>query len=155
MPIIISRVDERLVHGQIITSWTKQLRIDKIYIIDDAISNDEFMTEVLLLSAPTGLTFEILSVNDANELLAKEDSMRIMLLFKSIGSALKLKNAGYNLKDLNLGNVASSANRKKITKNVSLSEMEVEQIHELVDSGVEVYFQMLYTDSKINVLEQI
>lgn len=155
MTVVLSRVDERLVHGQIITSWTKQLRVSDIYIIDDLIAHDDFMREVLILSAPSGLKFQILTVDEAAKVLESTSNGRIMLLFKTVDSALELRKSGFNLESLNLGNIASSVKRKKITKNISLSEEEINKVKELVGLGVEVYLQMLFTDSKVNVVEYI
>ncbi len=154
MSVVLARVDERLVHGQIITSWSKHLRASNIYIVDDEIARDVFMKEVLTLSAPKGLKFSILTVEEAVEKLNQEknsDKSRIMILFKSIKTALILVESGYALSELNLGNIGSSPSRKKISKNISMDEEEVEVAKKLIDLGVDVYLQMIYTENKVPV----
>lgn len=156
MPIVLARVDERLVHGQIVTSWSKHLRINEIYIIDDEIAQDSFMKEVLKLSSPSGLDFTILSVDEASTTLVNTPSdRRIMLLFKNVSTVLELVEKGYELESINLGNIGSSPNRRRISKNISLSTREEEATKKLVSLGIDVYLQMLYTDSKVDVSDLI
>ncbi|NLC42585.1 MAG: PTS sugar transporter subunit IIB [Erysipelothrix sp.] len=151
MPVVLARVDERLVHGQIITSWTKQLKVDVIYIIDDNIANDPFIYQVLTLSAPSGLSFEVLKVEQAAEKLRENTKENILLLFKSVQYPLELIEAGYPLAHLNLGNLGAGPSRKSISKNVSVSKEEIKTIENIIEAGCEVYLQMLYSEPKINV----
>lgn len=157
MKIVLSRVDERLVHGQIITSWAKQLAVKKIMVIDDNIAKDEFMSTVLTLSAPAGVSIEILSVEKATEKINMDvdNNTNTMLLFKKIEYALALRKQGILLKELNIGNVGAGPRRKAISRNVSVTPEEIECIKKIVEEGVFVYLQMLYTDAKTNVLEAI
>ncbi|NLC05362.1 MAG: PTS sugar transporter subunit IIB [Erysipelothrix sp.] len=151
MPVVLARVDERLVHGQIITSWTKQLQVNVIYIIDDNIANDPFIYQVLTLSAPAGLKFEVLKVEEAVTKLKEESKENILLLFKSVQYPLELIEAGFVLESLNLGNLGAKPSRKSISKNVSVSPDEIETIQKIVNTGCEVYLQMLYSEPKIDV----
>lgn len=151
MPVVLARVDERLVHGQIITAWTKQFRVDEIYIIDDKIAEDPFIFQVLTLSAPSGMKFEVFTVEGAIEKLKEEKKENILLLFKSLKYPLELIEAGYPLKSLNLGNLGAAPQRKSISKNVSVSPEEIEILNEITKRGCEVYLQMLFTEPKVNI----
>lgn len=151
MAVVLARVDERLVHGQIITTWTKQLQVKEIYIIDDKIADDPFIYQVLTLSAPSGLKFEVLKVEQAVEKLKEDKNINILLLFKSVHYALELIEAGYQLESLNIGNLGAAPQRKSVSKNVSVSPEEIDTINKIVDKGTEVYLQMLYSDPKVNV----
>lgn len=157
MKVVLARVDERLVHGQIITSWAKQLAVKKILVIDDAIAKDEFMSTVLTLSAPSGVSIEILSVEKAMEKLNidRDNNIHTMLLFKKVEYALALCKQGFSLKELNIGNIGAGPRRKAISRNVSVTPEEIDCIKKVVEEDVFVYLQMLYTDSRINVLEVI
>lgn len=151
MGISIARVDERLIHGQIITTWTKQLKISQIYIIDDKLAQDPFMSEVLVLSAPSGLNFEVLTVSQAMEKLKEDSKLNIMLLFKSIRYVYELIQAGYPLKELNLGNLGAAPNRKSISRNVSLSPEDMDIVRKIIKSDTYVYLQMLLSEDKVDV----
>lgn len=157
MNFTLSRVDERLAHGQIITSWTKYLGVSIIWIIDDQICKDDFMKQVLQLSAPSGIKIEIYSVQQAVDKAEqeKDSSSKVLLLFKRIQYVLGAVKQGLDIKEVNLGNLGSLAGRKAISKNVNLNPSEIEMVKELMDKGLLVYLQMLYTDSKVDIKNMI
>lgn len=154
MPVVFARVDERLVHGQITTSWSKHLRLEQIIIIDDATAKDPFMKEVLASSAPKNLVFTILSTDEINQ-IDKYIDKRTMLLFKTVKTALETLRKGFDLTELNIGNTSSGPNRRKISKNVHLSDEEIDIVKELMDSDVKVFLQMLHTDKVTNLKDKI
>ena len=65
MSIALTRVDFRLIHGQVITRWLKQCDINEIVTVDTALSKDEFMQDVFKMAAPKGVRIRILSVEEA------------------------------------------------------------------------------------------
>lgn len=152
MEVKFARIDERLVHGQVITAWAKKYSINKILVIDNEIARDPFMSQVITLSAQAGMDISILGVLDAVEYLGNNTAKgNLMLLFKNPGYVLKLSEAGYILPEVNLGNLGSSPKRKRISKNVSLSEEEAEEVRKIVALGTYVFLQMLPGDSQVDV----
>jgi len=152
MEVKFARVDERLVHGQVITAWAKKYSINKILVIDDEIAQDPFMSQVITLSAQAGMDITILEVVKAVEYLQNVTAKgNLMLLFKNPKPVLELSEAGYILPEVNLGNLGSSPNRKRISKNVSLSEEEAECVRKIVSLGTYVYLQMLPGDLQIDI----
>ena len=156
MDVRLTRVDERLVHGQVITSWTRQFEVKKIIVIDDELASDEFMVSVLSLAAPAGVEVIVKTVDEAVDLIGSSvTDESTMLLFKSIKYALKLVEAGYEMTDLDIGNIGSGPKRKAISKRVYMTDEEMLMAKELVKKGVNVYLQMLYSDSKVDILTLI
>jgi len=152
MDIKLARVDERLVHGQIITSWSKTYGITKIVVIDDDVAKDPFMSQVITLSAQQGMNIVILEAKKATEVLQNDKtSTSTMLLFKNPKAILEMAEAGLILPEINLGNLGSSPNRKRISKNVSLSPEEEEIVKKIIAFGSTIYLQMLPADPKIDV----
>ena len=85
MNIVLCRIDERLVHGQVMTSWTKQLQIKRIIVVDDDIAKDEFTSLVLTMAAPSGVDVIVKTVNQTFEMINNDtSSVKTMLLFKTI-----------------------------------------------------------------------
>ena len=83
MKIVMCRVDERLVHGQVIASWSKILSIRQILVIDDQLAKDSFMGTVLAMAAPSGVKVELVSVDEAVRRIQKDgtqDGVNTMLL---------------------------------------------------------------------------
>ena len=156
MNIVATRVDERLIHGQVMASWSKRLQLARIVVVDNQIAKDDFMKTVLSMSAPAGMQIDILSVKGAaNTVKSDADSANTMLLFKRISAALELarelQGSSSKMAELNLGNLGSVPGRVQVTKNIFLSEEERTQIRELQDLGVNVFLQMLYSDPKVPV----
>ena len=156
MNIVATRVDERLIHGQVMASWSKRLQLARIVVVDNQIAKDDFMKTVLSMSAPAGMQIDILSVKGAaNTVKSDADSANTMLLFKRISAALELarelQGSSSKMAELNLGNLGSVPGRVQVTKNIFLSDEERTQIRELQDLGVNVFLQMLYTDPKVPV----
>lgn len=139
MEIKIARIDERLVHGQVITSWCKKFSINKIVVIDDDVARDPFMSQVITLSAQAGMEIIIKEVSKALEFLKEGTaSGNIMLLFKNPIAVLDLVKTGYVLPEVNLGNIGSSPTRKRISKNVSLTSEEIDMVNRIIEAGTRV-----------------
>lgn len=157
MNIVLSRVDERLVHGQVIASWSKYLEIKRIIIADDQLASDSFMTQVLSMAAPAGITVEILTVEKAAEKIEKDlaSGEKTMLLFKSLKYALTLTELGVDIQELNIGNIGAGPSRKAISKNVFVSSAEIEIVKQLMEKGVFVYLQMVYSEAKVDIKSKI
>lgn len=160
MNIVACRVDERLVHGQIMTSWSKRLHLKRIVIVDDAVAKDDFMRTVLTMSAPAGVAIEILSAADAAQRVQGDaGTENAMLLFKGVAAALELARSladtPHKISELNLGNLGSGPGRTELTKRVFLSADERDQVRELQGLGVRVFLQMLYTDPAVDVTKDM
>lgn len=150
MKVVLARVDERLLHGQVIASWSKILEIKKILVIDDKIAIEPFMAQVLEMTAPTGVNAKVITCEDAyKELSISTDNVKTMLLFKGVEAPLKLRKLGYDLAELDIGNIGSRPSRKPITRRVFMSDDEVNITKELQNLNVFVYLQMLSTDPKV------
>ena len=156
MKINLCRVDERLIHGQVMTAWVKKCWIKNIILVDDELASDDFMKEVLALSAPSGVKVEVRSVEDTLQTINSSDSDEsTLLLFKEVKFAYELYKVGYDLKELNIGNIGSSPIRKAITNQVYMSEDEKAMCRELNEKGVYVYIQKLPQDSQVDVMTKI
>ncbi len=158
MKIVMCRVDERLVHGQVIASWAKILSIRSILVIDDQLAKDSFMGTVLSMAAPSGVKVELVSVEQAAARIEKEgeaDGPNTMLLFKSPQYALALVEKGVRMKELNIGNMGAGPSRKAVSRNVYASPGEVEIFKKLLDMGVDVYLQMVQQESRVNIASKL
>ena len=155
MKIVMCRVDERLVHGQVIASWSKILSIRQILVIDDQLAKDSFMGTVLAMAAPSGVKVELVSVDEAVRRIQKDgtqDGVNTMLLFKGPQCALALVEKGVEIRELNMG---SGPSRKAISRNVYASASEVEIFKKLLDMGIDVYLQMVQQESRVSIATKL
>ena len=97
--ITFARVDHRLIHGQVITKWSKIAAAQKILIVDDVLAQDSFMVDIYKMAAPSGVDVDIKSAEDTARAYQADDlgSGNVFLLFKSIQTARKAIDAGLEL----------------------------------------------------------
>lgn len=158
MKIVMCRVDERLVHGQVIASWSKILSIRQILVIDDQLAKDSFMGTVLAMAAPSGVKVELVSVDEAVRRIQKDgaqDGVNTMLLFKGPQCTLALVEKGVEIRELNIGNMGAGPSRKAISRNVYASASEVEIFKKLLDMGIDVYLQMVQQESRVSIATKL
>ena len=156
MKINLVRIDERLNHGQVMSSWVKRCWIKHIILVDDEYVNDEFMKTILPMSAPAGTKVEIRETSDTAILLNSDHSDEsTMLLFRKLEYAYRLYQCGYHFTEINIGNIGSAADRHPVTKKVYMSEAEKEICRELCRQGVRIYMQELPHDSEVDVMSKI
>jgi PTS system mannose-specific IIB component len=134
------RIDDRLIHGQVIAVWCKHLQINRIAIVDDGVAADSFMQEVLKLAAPKGLRVDVYSIAQAINVLDQDSASArtTMILVKSPAAARQLYDGGLQYSALNVGGIGSGPGRKNIFKNISASEQEIATLKSLMDKGVQI-----------------
>lgn len=153
--IIFARIDDRLIHGQVMTKWVKGYNCNSIFVIDDPLAKDEFMKNIYIVSASTAnITLKILTVDDSIKLWEKDqfDGFKVILLFKNIKTVKDTIAKGLPIKKLNIGGIAKSADRKFIIPTVSLNKEETESLLELEKNyGVEIFFQTVPESKKVGL----
>lgn len=143
MSIALTRVDFRLVHGQVITRWLKQCDINEIVTVDTALSKDEFMQDVFKMAAPKGVRIRILSVEEA--VAAQENGEfernRILVLLKSVQELTNAINAGLALPEIQIGGLGGGPGRKAVNNAITLDRKDADQLLAIESKGINVYFQ--------------
>lgn len=146
--ICLARVDYRLVHGQIVTRWSKQLSLNRIVAVDDAIAADEMMKMVYQMAAPSNYAFSILSVEQFvteynNGTFGDE---RLLVLFQSIDSCYRAIKAGLKLNQIQLGNCAKKPGNTGVCKYIYINQDEYRMLKDLQENGTTVYMQNVPDD---------
>jgi len=143
--IIFARVDDRLIHGEVVTAWVPTYNINHIVIVDDVVAIDPFQKRVLKALAPSKVKVDAFTVEEAIQDLSKpfNEKERVLILTKSPVAYLKLAEGGIQLPQVNLGGMGIRGERKTFIKNVACDEEEVEAIRKLVDKGIHVFYQLV------------
>ena len=132
------RIDDRLIHGQILAVWCRQRRFTRIVVVDDGVANDAFLQQVMRLAVPETIRLDILTVAQAIDALGEDAPNRetTMVLLKSPLAAKRLFDGGVRYRALNLGPLGRAPGREIIFKEVALSEEEIAILRRLHDEGV-------------------
>lgn len=152
--ITLARIDDRLVHGQVMQVWTKGHGTNAAYVIDDATAADEFMKEIYESTQSTGgLAIKVFSsdsiIDEWNKNQFGDDN--VALIFKSIAYAKKAVDGGVPIKELNVGGIAIKPGTTKVIESVGLSKDDAELCKALDAAGVKVYFQKIPSSENVSL----
>lgn len=156
MEIVLYRIDDRLIHGQVMTAWSKLTNANHVIIIDDGVVADSFMCKILTMAAPRGMQVEIFNVQDGLARLQNPGpaGVKAIVLLKTPEVALKLIAAGIKPAYLNVGGMGASPGRKQLFKNISASPQEIEALKKIESLGVPVQFRIV-PDDKATPLNKV
>lgn len=143
--IVLARVDDRLIHGEVVSVWTPSLSANRIIVADDGVAADKFNSRVIKLLAPAGVKVNVCTVDDAAKRLMKDPiaGEKIIVLAKTPITFERLHQAGVAIKSVNLGGMGLRDERKTFIKNVACDEKEKESIKHMLDDDIKVYYQLV------------
>jgi D-glucosaminate PTS system EIIB component len=143
------RVDDRLIHGQVVVAWRDYLRFDTILVVDDEVAGDPYLRDVLCLAAPAGLTVGVYATAEAVSVMAVS-AVGQMVLLKRPGTALSLIKAGVSLPQLNVGNLAAAPGSRRVVGSTSLTAAHAAALDALAGRGVRITFQATPDDPALD-----
>lgn len=138
MSIVLLRVDERLIHGQVVVGWGAQLHPDRIVVVDDAIAESEWEQELYTLGLPPELhaTFETVETARAHLAGWRAARERIIVLTRDIATMQRLAEQGLlNGEEVNIGGIHYASDRKPVLPYVYLSDEETGALGALAREG--------------------
>lgn len=142
--IVLARVDDRLIHTEILTLWVPEVRANRILIVDDVVAKDKFRSKVIKEMAPKGLIIHVYGIDRAVEKLKEDpsfDGERVIVIAESPIVFEELIKRGIRITQLNVGGMGIRGERKTVARRIACDEMEMESIHQMIRQGVHVYFQ--------------
>lgn len=152
--VVLARIDDRLIHGQVMTSWLNFTGANKIIVVDDETAADSFMKMIVTSCAPSNVKTVVYTKAEAvkyfnsNEYTDSED--KIIILAKDPETYLTLSETGIIAK-INLGGMGSRQGRTTLYKNISASPEEKKAFVELLQKGIEISIQIVAEDNKIDI----
>lgn len=154
MGLVLVNIDDRLIHGQVATTWCKDYAIESAIIVDDDVANDPVRKSVAGLAVPN-IKVNIFTVQKFIEILKKTELKKVtMVLFTNPMDALMLKKNGLDYGYLNVSGMRFNENRHRLHKNMSVTLEEKEAFEKLInEENVEVYMQTTTRDEKTKVSE--
>lgn len=149
MEIVIARIDDRFIHGQVLTKWVKALPIQRIIIVSTEIAVDP-MRKILTLSvAPASVKASAVTPEKMGRVFKnpKYKKTTVMLLFGSPQAVIDTIMAGVEISLVNVGGLRFDIDRKQITEAVSVSTADIQAFRKLDDMGVKLGLRQLPSDS--------
>ena len=151
MTLKLVRVDDRLIHGQVVAIWLKALNAKRIVIVDDKTARDEFLREILMLAAPAGVPVEVHDVAAGTERVRElvTDPEPVFVIVRSPLTALRIREAGVDFPLLNVGGIGAGPGRKPLYRNISASPEEVQAMRRLEEMGTRVELRIVENDRPV------
>ena len=146
---VLARVDTRLLHGQVATTWTKSTSPDRIIVVSDSVAHDDLRKNMIIQAAPPGVKAHVVPID---KMIAVDKDPRFgatkaLLLFETPQDALRAIKGGVEIKKLNIGSMAHSQGKVAVTKALAFDKDDVQTIKDLKNLGVEFDVRKVPADS--------
>ena len=149
---VMCRVDTRLLHGQVATTWTKQTNPDRIIVVSDGVSHDELRKTMIQQAAPPGVKAHVIPIKKMIE-VAKDPrfgATKAMLLFETPQDLLACVEGGVDIKEVNLGSMAHSVGKVVVTQAIAMDQDDYDTIEKLAAKGIKFDVRKVPADSPEN-----
>lgn len=154
MNIVLARIDDRLIHGQVVTVWTKETKCERIIVCNDEVAEDVIRKTLLTQVAPPGIKASVVDIEKGIRVYKnpKYDGVRVLLLFTNPTDVLRMVEGGVDIKSVNIGGMSFKEGKKQMTKAVSVDEKDIESFRKLEAKGIELEIRKVASDSKIALM---
>lgn len=153
MPISFVRIDDRVIHGQVIARWLRFKPCNGILIIDDKIAQDPLQKKVFTNAAPTGVKVGVYTVEEGLEKIskAKEAKNNYFIIVKTPETLKGIVEKGGDFgQEINVGPMSARSNAKTVAKNVALTEEEKNAFDYLDTKGIGINFQLIPDETALS-----
>lgn len=140
--VALIRVDNRLVHGQVLEAWLPALDAHGILVADDEAASNVLARSAMALAIPPKASFQVERVSAAADLLRPggrgAPGVRTLLLVRDVRDAVALRELGVPIPRLNVGNVHFANGRRQVAPTVYLDAGEMKALARLAAGGTEI-----------------
>ncbi len=157
MAIKIVRIDDRLIHGQIVQGWLKTIDVDTILIVSDEVANDEMQKILLSMAVPSSVKLVIKNIKDATYEITNEvyDNDKLMILFSNPQDIVRMIDNGVKFQSVNIGGMHYAHGKKQLLTNLSVDKNDVVAFLKLIENGIELETRALPQDERYNAVIDI
>ncbi|VTT28348.1 PTS system mannose-specific transporter subunit IIA [Klebsiella pneumoniae] len=157
MKIGLARIDDRLIHGQVATRWTKETNVTRIIVVSDEVAADNVRKTLLTQVAPPGVTAHVVDVAKMIRVWnnPKYGHDKVMLLFTNPGDVVRLVEEGVNITSVNIGGMAFRQGKTQVNNAVSVDAKDIEAFKKLNERGIELEVRKVSSDQRLKMMDLI
>ena len=146
------RVDTRLLHGQVATTWTKTVSPDRIIVVSDGVAHDQLRKTMIEQAAPPGVPANVVPISKMIEVTKdpRFGATKAMLLFENPQDLLAAIEGGVDIKEANIGSMAHSVGKVVVTNAIAMDDADVETLETLHAKGVALEARKVPSDSSVS-----
>lgn len=157
MKIGLARIDDRLIHGQVATRWTKETNVTRIIVVSDEVAADNVRKTLLTQVAPPGVTAHVVDVAKMVRVWnnPKYGKDKVMLLFTNPTDVVRLVEEGVTIPSVNIGGMAFRQGKTQVNNAVSVDAQDIEAFKKLNDRGIELEVRKVSSDQRLKMMDLI
>jgi mannose/fructose/sorbose-specific phosphotransferase system IIB component len=153
MPIVLIRIDDRLIHGQVVVGWAHYLHANHIVVADNNIASDPTQKMLYEMVVPPDIKVSILPIEDAAEMLKKDTApdLKTIVLFSKPQDVLSYWKLGGPLKSLNIGGMRFEPGKKQIAQAISVNDADLAVFRELNQQNIQLEGRAVPSDPQMDI----
>lgn len=146
--ILLTRIDNRLIHGQVATQWSKIVGANLLLVANDEVATDEFRQNLMDMAAPSFAETRYFTIEKTiNVIHRASEAQHIFLICETPQDVLRLVKGGVPIKKVNIGNMHMANGKRQISKAVCVDDSDVQAFKELKELGVELEIRRVPSES--------
>lgn len=157
MPLVQVRIDDRLIHGQVVVGWRNELQPQRIILCSDEVANSDWQRTIYMSAVPEDIHASVLTlqetINALNE--KKYDNERVLLLVDTPESIVNLVNAGVDIKEVNVGGMHFRPGKNQIAPFIFVDERDIRNFRLLHQKGIKLEGRDVPTRPSIDIAQEL
>jgi mannose/fructose/N-acetylgalactosamine-specific phosphotransferase system component IIB len=151
--IVLVRIDDRLIHGQVVEGWVNHLQADCIMVADDQVAANPLQCSIMELAVPQGLSVAIGGVLDICKKVRMPpyDIRRVILLFSNPADVLRGIMAGLECTELNIGGLRQVPGKRKLLDILALDDGDLKALQDIAARGVHIFIRSVPTQRQLSL----
>lgn len=149
--ICFIRVDNRLIHGQVVQSWLPKIKADKVLVISDQAFQNSLMVKMMRMALPQGYSLEVAPAKEAFNSLKQEIDKKTFLLVEDLEQLFELTKQGLDPQAVNIGNTKYEEGKKDFSPGVYFDKKDLDLINNLKSKGFTFIVQALPSSLEVKI----
>jgi len=151
--IALVRVDNRLIHGQVVEAWLPHLKVARVVVADDEAAQSTLIRAAMGLAVQPQVEVQIDPLQKVDFAAISRDATRTLLLLRNIQDVVAACERGLRVQTINLGNVHFEAGRRQVSPSVFLSRADLDRLKMLAEAGAEVEARAVPSDRPVTLAD--
>ncbi len=148
--VLFVRIDDRLIHGQVVEGWVNYLKATRILVADDRVAANALQRSIMEISVPHGLTVSIGGVKDiCSQISRMPDNERAILLFSNPSDVVLALKAGLSCTTINIGGMHYVPGKRKLREVLAVDDRDVTSLRDIMGRGITVDIQTVPTEKPV------
>lgn len=152
--IVLTRIDNRLIHGQVATMWSSSVGANLLLVANDEVATNEFRQGLMDMAAPSFAQTRYFTIEKTINIIYKaSESQHIAIICENPQDVLKLVEGGVPIKKVNIGNMHMAQGKRQVSKAVCVDDDDVAAFKKLKELGVELEIRRVPSESAESIDE--